>query len=97
MRFNEFKAWLKFIGPLGLILAVIVIAVKNSDNRTDLWVFYPFSQVHVLVLIVVTAVVSVIGWRIIRGLLQAYVELRRVRASQQESESKGKDKKNNRN
>lgn len=97
MRFNEFKAWLKFIGPLGLILAVIVIAVKNSDNRTDLWVFHKFEQVPVLLLIVVTAVVSVIGWRIIRGLLQAYVELRRVRASQQESESKGKDKKNNRN
>lgn len=97
MRFNEFKAWLKLIMPLGLILAVIVIAVKNSDNRTDLWVFHTFEQVPVLLLIVVTAVVSVIGWRIVRGLLQAYVELRRVRASQQESESKGKDKKNNRN
>lgn len=75
---TKVKAWIKLGITVAAIVIVLLIVVKNWNNTTKLW-FFGEATVNVLWLIVVTAVVSVIGWRILRSVVGEYRVIRRER------------------
>jgi len=86
-KFAGIRAWAKLIGTLAVLAGCVLVIVMNRNNRADLWFFHGFEQVPVLWLIVVTAAVSVVGWKILCGLRGAYSSVRRekTQASQDKS------------
>ena len=79
ISFGELKAWIRLIVTVGIILVAALIILMNWNKQAELWFFGDFGEVPVLWLIVITAVVSVVGWKIVSGLWRVYAELRRVR------------------
>ena len=78
---KHFKAYLK----LGAIIAIVVIALlivfMNRNHKADIWFFGYYQQIKVLWLILVTAVVSVIGWWVVSKIIRVIREVRQVRRS----------------
>ena len=87
-RFSKIMAWTKFIIFLCLILAALLVILMNHGNKARLWLFHSFGDVSVLWLIVVTAVASIVGWKIIGGVWRAYGEIRRSETESARSENK---------
>ena len=87
MKFAEVKAWARLILIVAMIIAGMLVVVMNRNNQTDLWFFHDFEDVAVLWLIAITAVVSIIGWRIILGVRGAYVELRKARMMKDQTQA----------
>lgn len=66
------------IAALTSCAAVLLIIIKNRNNRTDLWLFHTFKDESVLWLIVITAAATLVIYLVVRGVRSA---LKRVKAN----------------
>ncbi len=78
MDAQKIKVWSKFIGTLVIIIAAGLVIFMNRNNKTDVWVFHNFQQVGVLWIIIISAVVALIGWKILGTLRQTIKELKQL-------------------
>jgi hypothetical protein len=77
MTMKKFKAWVRLVVTLILLFLVILIIAKNSDNQASLWFFHTYN-IAVIWLLIVTSLVSVVGFWIIKGVYRAFKDVRHV-------------------
>jgi len=77
MEFRKIKAWARLIFTLVLALMIVLVFVMNRNNRTDLWLFYRFEQLGVIWLIFATALSTLLGYWVVRGVRRAYRDVKK--------------------
>lgn len=80
MSYQKIKAWARLILLVVLILEIVLIVFKNQDNKANLWLFFgvQLNQVHVIWLMVVTVLVTLVGFWVLKGVYRAYRDVKRV-------------------
>lgn len=79
---------IKVYSKLGAIIAVavvlLILIVKNKGNTADVWLFHRFEDVNVLYLILITAVVAVLLWWIVRRVFKIIRDVQEFRRESKE-------------
>lgn len=72
-----------FIAVLAMILIVLV---KNRDNRVSVWFFHEFTDVNVVWLMLLTAAAALISAAVLRMVIRLYKDWRRLSQPQAQSQ-----------
>lgn len=89
LALKRIKAYLKLAIIIAVVVAILLVVLKNRTNTADVWLFADFPQVNVLWLILVTAVSAVVIWWglwKVFGVLRELREVRRLRQAQAQIE-----------
>ncbi len=77
MTMKKVKAWIRLVVTLVFLFLVILIIWKNWDNQADLWFFHSY-KIAVIWLLIVTALVSVGGFWVLKGVHRAFKDVKQV-------------------
>ncbi len=83
LALRQFKVYLKLGSIVVGAVLILLIVLMNRRNTADIWVFKTYEDVNVLLLILVTAVASVISWWAVRKIFRIIRELREVQRLKQ--------------
>jgi len=75
---QKIKAWVRLILTIAIILAAVLIIFKNWENQTNLWLIYSFKDVPVIRLLIVTSLVTLVGFWIVKGVYRAYRDVKQT-------------------
>ena len=81
LALKRFKVYLRLGAIIVVVLIALLIIFMNRNHKADIWFFGYYPQINVIWLILVTAVVSVIGWWVVSKIIQVIREVRQVRRS----------------
>ncbi|UCD29697.1 MAG: hypothetical protein JSV03_04230 [Planctomycetota bacterium] len=81
LALKSIKAYLKLGAIILLLVIALLIVFMNRNHKADIWFFRRYQQVNVLWLILVTAVISVIGWWMVRKIVSVVREVKQIRRS----------------
>ncbi len=80
MTLQKVKLWLKLGIPALIIILAGLIIYMNSKNETNIWFFGTIKDVGVLWIICITAVVSILAFKIFGTLRRTIIEFKEVRS-----------------
>lgn len=87
LALKQLKVYLKLITIIVAVVMALLVVLMNSGRTADVWFFHEYSDIPVLWLILVTAVLAIVGWwgicKVI-GVLRDLRDLRRTQAAQQQ-------------
>jgi len=93
LALKRIKVYGKLALTGGVVLAVLLLVFKNRGRTVDVWFFHEYTGVSVLLLILVTAVASVVVWwglgKIV-GLWREVRELRKVSRIERQADEQRK-------
>ena len=81
LALKRIKVYLKLGAIIAIVLIALLIVFMNRNHKADIWFFGYYQQINVLWLILVTAIVSVIGWWVVSKIIGVVREVRQVRQS----------------
>ena len=81
LALKQIKVYLRLAAIIAIVLIALLIVFMNRNHKADIWFFGYYQQIDVLWLILVTAIVSVIGWWIVSKVIGVVREVRQVRQS----------------
>jgi hypothetical protein len=76
MTMQKLKSWVRLILTIAIILAAGLIILLNRGNHADLWLFHSFTDVSVIWLLIVTSLVTLVGYWIVKGVYRAYRDVK---------------------
>ena len=76
---KRIKVYLKLGAIIAIVLVALLIVFMNRNHKADIWFFGYYQQINVLWLILVTAIVSVIGWLVVSKIIGVVREVRQLR------------------
>ena len=87
LALKQLKVYLKLAVIVAAVAMVLLVVFKNRGRMADVWFFHEYSDVPVLRLILVTAVLAIAGWWGIRkviGVLRDLRDLQRSKVTQRQ-------------
>ena len=85
LALKQLKVYLKLATIIAAVAMALLVVFMNRKRTGDVWFFHEYSDVPVLWLILVTAILAIVGWWGIRkviGVLRDLRDLRRSREAQ---------------
>jgi len=83
LALKQVKVYFKFAAIIAAIVVVLLVVLMNRNRTADVWFFREYSDVNVLWLILVTAVLAIVGWWGIRKVVGVLRDLRELRRSRE--------------
>ena len=81
LALKQFKVYLRLGAIIAVVLIALLIVFMNRNHKADIWFFGYYQQINVIWLILVTAIVSVLGWWVVSKIISVVREVSQVRRS----------------
>ncbi len=76
---QRIKVYSKLILMVALAVVFAVIIVMNRNNTVTIWFFRQYAGINVLWLILVTALLTLIGWWVLRATINVVGDVRQLK------------------
>jgi type VI protein secretion system component VasK len=86
-RFGRILAYAKLWSAIVLVVLIVIVVFANYGYETDVWLFRKFENVPTLLLIAVTAGVSIVSFWVLLRVRRLIADVRRIRDDQRREET----------
>ena len=92
LAFRQIKVYVKLCSLIAALLFAVVVIVGNSGPTASVWFFGPRGEVPVWLLILCTAVVTLVLWLLIRPAFSVYRDMTELRKTQLDRDQQKRQK-----
>lgn len=92
LAFKQIKVYVKLCSLIAALLLAMVVVIKNYGQRVNVWFLRSFEDVSVGILILCTAVVSLVLWLLLRPALTVHRDMGDLRIEQLERDQRKQQK-----
>jgi len=80
MNTKKIKAWIRLIVAIAITVEIILVFAMNRQNEANLWLFFgvQLTQVPVMWLLVVTSLVSIVGFWLFLGIHRSFRDIKQT-------------------